>query len=213
MHYFSWKQKWSFWQLGYFVGSFQIGVVGGWRYMYGVGAPVALVMGLGMWSLPPSPRWLLLRAVQGKGPLQDYKEKAVAALSRLRGRPAGDKVSERQIEDTLVPLKSANADEEPEGSFLEVFQGPSLKAFIIAGGLVLFQQVNLLICQKWHILFLLLSSSIWYLLEMGKGRGWLSNLAPGFWQITGQPSVLYYAGPILQVHDSFQHFYHFKFNQ
>ncbi|KAF8022748.1 hypothetical protein BT93_F0302 [Corymbia citriodora subsp. variegata] len=142
--------------LGYFVGSIQIDAVGGWRYMYGVGVPVALVMGLGMWSLPPSPRWLLLRAVQGKGPLQEYKEKAVAALSRLRGRPTGDKVSERQIEDTLVPLKSAYADGEPEGSVLEVFQGPSLKAFIIAGGLVLFQQ------------------------------------------ITGQPSVLYYAGPILQ---------------
>ncbi|KAG6629169.1 hypothetical protein I3843_14G066400 [Carya illinoinensis] len=143
--------------LGYFIGSFQIGVVGGWRYMFGASAPIALIMGLGMWSLPPSPRWLLLRAVQGKGLLQDYKEKAVLALSKLRGRPPGDKLSERQIEDTYVSLKSAYADQEPEGSFLEVFQGPSLKAFLIGGGLVLFQQ------------------------------------------ITGQPSVLYYAGPILQT--------------
>ncbi|KAM4083377.1 hypothetical protein ACB094_08G051300 [Castanea mollissima] len=143
--------------LGYFVGSFQIDVVGGWRYMFGVSAPVALLMGLGMWSLPPSPRWLLLRAVQGKGSLQDYKEKAVLALSRLRGRPPSDKLSERQIEDTIVSLKTAYADEESGGSILEVFQGPSLKAFIIGGGLVLFQQ------------------------------------------ITGQPSVLYYAGPILQT--------------
>lgn len=143
--------------LGYFVGSFQIDVVGGWRYMFGVSAPVALLMGLGMWSLPPSPRWLLLRAVQGKGSLQDYKEKAVLALSRLRGRPPSDKLSERQIEDTFVSLKTTYADQESEGSILEVFQGPSLKAFIIGGGLVLFQQ------------------------------------------ITGQPSVLYYAGPILQT--------------
>lgn len=142
--------------LGYFVGSFEIDVVGGWRYMFGLSFPVAFVMGLGMWSLPPSPRWLLLRAVQGKAALQDYKEKAITALSRLRGRPAGDKMSEKQIEETLVSLKSAYADEESEGSFLEVLQGPSLKAFIIGGGLVLFQQ------------------------------------------ITGQPSVLYYAGPILQ---------------
>lgn len=143
--------------LGYFVGSFQIDVVGGWRYMFGVSAPIALIMGLGMWSLPPSPRWLLLRAVQGKGSLQDYKEKAFIALSKLRGRPPGDKLSERQIEDTFVSLKDAYADQESEGSFLEVFQGPSLKAFLIGGGLVLFQQ------------------------------------------ITGQPSVLYYAGPILQT--------------
>lgn len=111
--------------------------------MYGVSAPIALLMGLGMWSLPPSPRWLLLRGVQGKGALQEYKEKAITALSKLRGRPAGDKMSERQIEDTLVSLKSAYADQESEGNFLEVFQGPSLKAFIIGGGLVLFQQVLL----------------------------------------------------------------------
>ncbi|KAJ9146697.1 hypothetical protein P3X46_028931 [Hevea brasiliensis] len=142
--------------LGYFVGSFQINSVGGWRNMYGFGVPIAFLMGLGMWSLPPSPRWLLLRAVQGKGSLQDYKEKAIFALSKLRGRLLGDKVSEKQIEDTLVSLKSAYSEEDSEGSILEVFQGPSLKAFIIAGGLVFFQQ------------------------------------------ITGQPSVLYYAGPILQ---------------
>ncbi|KAB1200967.1 D-xylose-proton symporter-like 3, chloroplastic [Morella rubra] len=126
--------------LGYFVGSFQIDVVGGWRYMFGVSAPVALIMGLGMWSLPPSPRWLLLRAVQGKGLLEDYKDKAILALSKLRGRPPGDKLSKRQIEDNVVSLKSVYAEEDSEGSFLEVFQGPSLKAFIIGGGLVLFQQ-------------------------------------------------------------------------
>ncbi|KAL0284185.1 UNVERIFIED_CONTAM: D-xylose-proton symporter-like 3, chloroplastic [Sesamum angustifolium] len=143
--------------LGYFVGNFEINAIGGWRYMYGFSAPIALLMGLGMWSLPPSPRWLLLRAVQGKGSLQEYKEKALLALRKLRGWSGEDKVSERQIEDTLVSLKTAYADNESEGSFLEVFQGPSLKAFIIGGGLVLFQQ------------------------------------------ITGQPSVLYYAGPILQT--------------
>nr|XP_043609961.1 D-xylose-proton symporter-like 3, chloroplastic [Erigeron canadensis] len=144
--------------LGYFVGSFQIDAIGGWRYMFGFSAPIALLMGLGVWGLPPSPRWLLLRAVQGKASLQDYKEKAIAALSKLRGRPAGDKVSEKQIEDTLVSLKSANgSDQESEGSIFEVFQGASLKAFVIGGGLVLFQQ------------------------------------------ITGQPSVLYYAGQILQT--------------
>ncbi|XP_077238942.1 major facilitator superfamily protein isoform X1 [Tasmannia lanceolata] len=142
--------------LGYLVGSVEINAIGGWRYMYGLSAPVAVLMGLGMWSLPPSPRWLLLRAVQGKGALIEYKEKAINALGRLRGRPAGDKISEAQIEDTLVSLKSSYEDQESEGSFWEVFEGASLKAFIISGGLVLFQQ------------------------------------------ITGQPSVLYYAAPILQ---------------
>ncbi|XP_027345264.1 D-xylose-proton symporter-like 3, chloroplastic [Abrus precatorius] len=142
--------------LGYFVGSFQINTVGGWRFMYGISAPLAILMVLGMWILPPSPRWLLLRAVQGKGSFRDLKEKAIVSLSKLRGRPPGGKESERQIEETLLSLKSAYSDQESEGSFLEVFQGPNLKAFITGGGLVLFQQ------------------------------------------ITGQPSVLYYAGSILQ---------------
>ncbi|WOL09290.1 hypothetical protein Cni_G18043 [Canna indica] len=142
--------------LGYLVGSVEITAVGGWRYMYGLSAPIALIMALGMWSLPPSPRWLLLRGVQGEGSIENYKQKAISALQKLRGRPAGDKISEKQIDETLISLKAAYAEEEPEGSFLEIFQGASLKAFIIGGGLVLFQQ------------------------------------------ITGQPSVLYYATSILQ---------------
>lgn len=148
-----WVKRWSYLQLGYFVGSFQINAVGGWRYMYGLSAPIALFMGLGMWSLPPSPRWLLLRAIQGKGSLQEYKEKAISALSKLRGRPLGDKLSERQIEDTFLSLKSAYTDEKSEGSFLEVFQGPNLKAFIIGGGLVLFQQVllPLFCCEQLYV--------------------------------------------------------------
>ncbi|KAJ4971422.1 hypothetical protein NE237_004521 [Protea cynaroides] len=142
--------------LGYLVGSAEINAVGGWRYMYGFSAPIAALMGLGMWSLPSSPRWLLLRAVQGKGSLQEYKMKAIQAITKLRGRPAGDQISERQVEDTLTSLKSAYSNELSESSVWEVFQGPSLKAFVIGGGLVLFQQ------------------------------------------ITGQPSVLYYAASILQ---------------
>ncbi|RWR76698.1 D-xylose-proton symporter-like protein 3, chloroplastic [Cinnamomum micranthum f. kanehirae] len=126
--------------LGYLVGSIEINSVGGWRHMYGFGAPIAVLMGLGVWSLPPSPRWLLLRAVQGKASMKEYKEKAINALSRLRGRPIGDVVSERQVEETLVSLKSAYVDQEAEASFWEVFEGPSLKAFIIGGGLVFFQQ-------------------------------------------------------------------------
>ncbi|KAL3627643.1 hypothetical protein CASFOL_029006 [Castilleja foliolosa] len=145
--------------LGYFIGSFEINNVGGWRYMYGFSAPIALAMCLGMWSLPQSPRWLLLRAVQGKGSIQEYKEKAIVVLRKLRGGTVSDdRVYEKQVEETVVSLKTAYADQDDsQGNLLEVFQGPSLKAFIIGGGLVLFQQ------------------------------------------ITGQPSVLYYAGSILQT--------------
>lgn len=113
--------------------------------MFGFSAPLALIMGLGFWNLPPSPRWLLLRAVQGKGPLLEYREKAILALSKLRGRPAADMASEIQIDEALASLKSQYNDLEMEASFGEVVQGPSLKAFVIGGGLVLFQQVYLVI--------------------------------------------------------------------
>ncbi|KAK9144202.1 hypothetical protein Sjap_004105 [Stephania japonica] len=112
--------------LGYIVGSLEIDISGGWRYMYATSAPIALIMGIGMWWLPPSPRWLLLCAIQGKGSLQDARETAINCLCVLRG------------------------------AAIDVFRGKCLKALIIGAGLVLFQQ------------------------------------------ITGQPSVLYYAATILQ---------------
>ncbi|KAF7062008.1 hypothetical protein CFC21_068653 [Triticum aestivum] len=141
---------------GYLVGSYEIDVVGGWRYMFGFSAPLAAIMAVGMWSLPPSPRWLLLRAVQGKGPVEDNKKKAMNALRRLKGPSASDKVLTDEIENNLSSIKAAYADQ-AEGSIFQVFEGASLKAFTIGGGLVLFQQ------------------------------------------ITGQPSVLYYATSILQT--------------
>lgn len=110
--------------------------------MFGLSAPIAMIIGIGTWSLPPSPRWLLLREVQGQGSGPDYKEEAVLALSKLRGRPPGDKISQMQIDDALISLKSQSDEQESEGSLLDVVQGPNLKAFTIGGGLVLFQQVN-----------------------------------------------------------------------
>lgn len=124
--------------------------------MFGFSAPLAAIMAVGMWSLPPSPRWLLLRAVQGKGPMEDNKKKAMNALRRLKGPSASDKVLTDEIENNLSSIKAAYADQ-AEGSIFQVFEGASLKAFTIGGGLVLFQQ------------------------------------------ITGQPSVLYYATSILQT--------------
>ncbi|KAK1396802.1 D-xylose-proton symporter-like 3, chloroplastic [Heracleum sosnowskyi] len=143
--------------LGYFVGSWKIDAVGGWRYMFGLSSPIAMIIGIGTWSLPPSPRWLLLREVEGKGSRHEYKEEAILALSKLRGRPPGDELSKMQIDDALTSLKSQSDEQKYKGSLLDVVRGPNLKAFIIGGGLVLFQQ------------------------------------------ITGQPSVLYYAGSILQT--------------
>ncbi|MCO5560801.1 hypothetical protein L7F22_014421 [Adiantum nelumboides] len=138
--------------LGYFTGYMTVSTVGGWRITYGVGAPIAFVVAVGMWWLPSSPRWLLLRACKGKEDIKVSQERAMAALRRLRGKEIEEYAISRQVEETLQSLQSVHE----EASFLEIFEGSSLKALIIGGGLVLFQQ------------------------------------------ITGQPSVLYYAASIFQ---------------
>lgn len=125
-------------QVGYTVGSLLVDIVSGWRYMYGVSSPLSIIMGIGMWWLPPSPRWLLLCAIQGKGNLQDLKESAISCLCRLRGPAIGDSAP-AQVDEILDELSSIQ--ETKETSLGEMFHGKCLKALTIGAGLVLFQQV------------------------------------------------------------------------
>ncbi|OMO89617.1 Sugar/inositol transporter [Corchorus capsularis] len=138
---------------GYGIGSLLVETVAGWRYMYGASTPLSVIMGVGMWWLPASPRWLLLCAIQGKGNMQELREASIHCLCKLRGQSIGDSASE-QVDEILNEL--SNVGEEREATLGELFHGKCLKALIIGGGLVLFQQ------------------------------------------ITGQPSVLYYAASIFQ---------------
>nr|GMC60864.1 D-xylose-proton symporter-like 2 [Ipomoea batatas]GME11726.1 D-xylose-proton symporter-like 2 [Ipomoea batatas] len=139
--------------LGYTVGSLMVEVVAGWRYMYGVSVPISIIMGIGMWWLPASPRWILLCAIQGKGDMPGLRETAVSCLCRLRGATIGDS-AHHQVDEILSEL--SHLSEEKEATIGEMFQGKCLKALTIGAGLILFQQ------------------------------------------ITGQPSVLYYAAKIFQ---------------
>ncbi|CAA2933379.1 D-xylose-proton symporter-like 2 [Olea europaea subsp. europaea] len=139
--------------VGYIVGSLLVETVAGWRYMYGVSIPLSLIMGIGMWWLPASPRWILLRAKQGKGNFQSLRENAITCLCRLRGQNISDSAP-KQVDEILSEL--SHVREEQEAKIAEMFQGKCLKALIIGVGLVLFQQ------------------------------------------ITGQPSVLYYAATIFR---------------
>ncbi|XP_058183012.1 D-xylose-proton symporter-like 2 isoform X2 [Rhododendron vialii] len=138
---------------GYTFGSLLVDTVSGWRYMYGASTPVAVIMGIGMWWLPSSPRWLLLCAIQGKGSVQDLRETAISCLCRLQGKAVGNSSSE-QVDEILAELSYMG--DEKEAKIADMFHGKCLKALTISAGLVLFQQ------------------------------------------ITGQPSVLYYAASILQ---------------
>ncbi|GAB2293890.1 Vacuolar glucose transporter 1 [Dionaea muscipula] len=139
--------------IGYTFGSLLVDTVSGWRYMYAASSPLSVVMAIGMWWLPASPRWLLLCAIQGKGNLEELKEAAICCICRLRGPAIGD-TAPQQINEMLAELSCGC--EEKEISIGEMFHGKYLKALSIGVGLVLFQQ------------------------------------------ITGQPSVLYYAASILK---------------
>ncbi|KAL8534752.1 hypothetical protein ACS0TY_010691 [Phlomoides rotata] len=139
--------------VGYIAGSLLVDTVAGWRYMYGVSFPLSLIMGFGMWWLPASPRWILLRAIQGKGDAQALRKTAIDCLCQLRGEAIGDS-SPQKVDEILFEL--SHLREAQDATIAEMFQGKCLKALIIGGGLVLFQQ------------------------------------------ITGQPSVLYYAATIFQ---------------
>ncbi|KAL3755991.1 hypothetical protein ACJRO7_002955 [Eucalyptus globulus] len=124
---------------GYGIGSLLVDIVAGWRYMYGASMPLAVVMGIGMWWLPSSPRWLLLRAIQGRGNMQELKDNAIYCLYRIRGPIIGDSAPEL-VNEILEEL--AYVGEEKQVSFREIFQGKCLKALIVGGGVVLFQQVS-----------------------------------------------------------------------
>uniref|UniRef100_A0A1J3F192 D-xylose-proton symporter-like 1 n=1 Tax=Noccaea caerulescens TaxID=107243 RepID=A0A1J3F192_NOCCA len=139
---------------GYGIGSLWVTVNSGWRYMYATSIPLPIIMGIGMFWLPASPRWLLLRSLQGSGNVESLQEAAIKSLRRLRGPVVVDTAAE-QVNEILADLSFVVEDKET--TIGEVFQGKCLKALIIAGGLVVLQQ------------------------------------------ITGQPSVLYYAASILQT--------------
>ncbi|GAV79993.1 Sugar_tr domain-containing protein [Cephalotus follicularis] len=138
---------------GYGLGSLFVDIVAGWRYMYAASTPLSLIMGIGMWWLPPSPRWLLLCAIQGKGNMDELRETAICCLCQLRGQAIGNSAPD-QVNEILTELSYVG--EEKEVKLGELFRGKCKKALFIGTGLVLFQQ------------------------------------------ITGQPSVLYYAASILQ---------------
>jgi hypothetical protein len=168
-----------FLQLGYIAGNFYVEVVSGWRYMYATSTPLCLIMGVGMCWLPSSTRWLLLCAIQRKGNLLEAKENATQCLCQLRGQASPDLVSD-QINLMLEEL--SYVDEEKQVGFSEIFQGKCLKAMIIGCGLVFFQQV---ISYIFHSPFITLPL--------------LTNPALCIFDVTGQPSVLYYAATIFQV--------------
>lgn len=143
--------------LGYLSSYAFINFVGGWRWIYGSSLPLALIMGVGVWFLPPSPRWLLLpRSPNSGGDGGNEEGGAKAAALRSLRRLRGTGVSEEALQAEVEGMASVWEATAPAASWREVFSGGSRRALVVGAGLVFFQQV------------------------------------------TGQPSVLYYAASIFQ---------------
>jgi sugar porter (SP) family MFS transporter len=66
---------------------------GGWHWMFALGAVPALALGLGIFLMPPSPRWLMM---------QGRKADARRTLTRLRGAGPGVDAELAEIETSLA---------------------------------------------------------------------------------------------------------------
>jgi sugar porter (SP) family MFS transporter len=94
-----------------------------WRWMFGLAAIPAAILGIGMIFLPESPRWLVSA---GK------KERALAVLQRVR--------SATEAAEELQLIESHNQSQ--EAHWTELFQLQYRPALVVGVGLAIFQQIT-----------------------------------------------------------------------
>ena len=100
----------------------------GWRYMFGVALIPALILGIGMFGLPESPRWLF-----NVGQV----EKARAVLGRSRSQ------EEVELEfQEMEEIKRAEEEQEEQVGYAELLSPYVRPALIIGLGLAIFQQIT-----------------------------------------------------------------------
>jgi sugar porter (SP) family MFS transporter len=101
----------------------------GWRYMFGVALIPALILGIGMFTLPESPRWLFN---------QGRIEKARSVLSRSRSQEEVE-LEFREMEE----IKRAEEEQERgRVGYAELLSPYVMPALIIGIGLAIFQQIT-----------------------------------------------------------------------
>lgn len=100
-------------------------VTHGWRYMFGVGIVPALILAIGMWCLPKTPRWLMSK---------NREDEARKVLSKLE--------SEEKVESHILQMKQTLSEEKSAGSLKELMMPWLRPALIIGVGLMFFQQMT-----------------------------------------------------------------------
>ena len=94
-----------------------------WRWMLGLGAVPAMILGAGMFFLPDSPRWLVSK---------DRRDEARAVLQRARN-------SEQEVNDEMDDIEEAERQEEAgPGELLKPWVRPML---VVGIGIAMFQQL------------------------------------------------------------------------
>ena len=99
----------------------------GWRYMFGVALIPALILGIGMFSLPESPRWLFEHG---------RSDKAREVLGRSR---SPEEVDQELQEMQDIKNQEGNQERVSYAELLAPFVRPAL---IIGIGLAIFQQIT-----------------------------------------------------------------------
>lgn len=112
--------------LSYIVGVI-FAPIEGWRWMFGVALVPALVLGIGMFTLPESPRWLFEHG---------QRDKARSVLGRSRSPEEVD----QEIQE-MQQIKSEGNQEE-RVSYSELLAPFVRPALIIGIGLAIFQQIT-----------------------------------------------------------------------
>ena len=133
--------------IGFAMGYILDGVSSGWRYVYDFGCLPAVVMGVGCFFIPPSPRWMALRALKfatetnafmtNSSAYSREMDQAHEALCNVRKLTH----EETQFEFNIIVDSLQETMKEPFEwkNFLQ--ERVLWRGLIIGCGLVLFQQV------------------------------------------------------------------------
>jgi len=109
--------------LAYLVDYGFTNVAGGWRWMLALSAVPAILLGVGMWFMPESPRWLVGR---NKG------REAQSILTRIR--------SHENVDDEIEEIRDSL--EQQSAGWGQLFSSGIRKALIVGVGLAILQQIT-----------------------------------------------------------------------
>jgi len=113
--------------VAYFSNYFLVNMEGeSWRWMLGVEAIPAVIYFLALWTVPRSPRWLILK-------LNEVKL-ARKILQKIGG--------EEYAEITIAEIQRGLAKKEEKGKLSDLFQNKYATIMIIALGIAFFQQIT-----------------------------------------------------------------------